>query len=147
MDKLAFDSSALLTWILQERGWQAVHRILQSGDFELVMPSPVLLECIYRAREQGNASSPDEIAETLEAQGFRVAAALRDDLVMAAEYHEVSSNYPYRDPATGKTHSLSLADCMVLAVCRRLECRVVTRDQYWSWLQREGHLDVEVVSF
>lgn len=147
MDKLAFDSSALLTWILQERGWRAIQAILQSDEFQLVMPGPVLLECIYRAREKGNASSPDEIATTLEAQGLVVEPAQRDDLVAAAWYREVSSKYPYEDAGTGNVHSLSLADCMVLAVCKRLECRVVTRDQYWSWLQRERLLDVEVVSF
>jgi len=147
MENLAFDSSALLTWLLQERGWQAVQRILQSGKFELVMPGPVLFECIYRARDKGNASSADEIAEALEAQGLVVEAAGRDDLVVASGYHGVSRNHPFKDARTGETHSLSLADCMVLAVCRRLQCRVVSRDKYWGWLEQEGHLDVKVVTF
>lgn len=147
MVKLALDSSVLLTWLLQEQGWQAVQRILQSDDLELVMPGPVLLECIYRARDKGNASSAEELAEVLEAQGLEVDEAGRDDLVVAAGYHEVSRNHPFVDPRTGKTHTLSLADCMVLAVCRRLQCRVVSRDKYWGWLNSEGHLDVEVVTF
>lgn len=147
MATLAFDSSALLTWLLQERGWRAVDEILHAGAFQMVMPGPVLTECIYRARSKGNVSSGDQIAAALEAQGLVVEAPKREDLVVAAELHEVSRRHPFLDSVTQKTHSLSLADCLVLAVCQRLGCRVVSRDRYWAWLAGHGHVDVDVVMF
>jgi predicted nucleic acid-binding protein len=147
MTALAFDSSALLTWLLQERGWRAIDEILHSGAFQMVMPAPVLTECIYRARSKGNVSSGGQIAAALEAQGLVVEAPQREDLVVAADLHEVSRRHPFHDSATQKAHSLSLADCLVLAVCQRLDCRIVSRDRYWAWLADHGHVDAKVVVF
>lgn len=147
MQTLALDSSVLLAWLLQERGWQAVDRLLASNTLELLMPGPALTEAIYRARSRGNASSPELIAEALEAQGLAVEPAGRDDLVTAAKLHEVSKLHPLSEPGAARVSTLSLADCLILAVSQRIGCRVVTRDRYWAWLADQGHLDVEVVPF
>ncbi len=147
MEALALDSSVVLTWVLQERGWQAVDTILSSGKFRLLMPGPVLTEVIYRARSKGNASSPEHLATSLETQGLAVEAAERQDLIVAASLYEMSQRNPRRMAVGNKAETLSLADSLVLAISQRLGCRAVSRDSYWKWLSEEGLINVTIVEF
>ena len=58
MTGVVFDSSAVVTFLIQERGWQAIHRVVtRVGD--AVMAGPALTEAIAVTRRKGNQSSGD----------------------------------------------------------------------------------------
>ena len=86
MTTFALDSSAVLAWILQERGrWKLVDAVLNEADADPVLPGPVLTEVIVTARRRGNTSSAQHISDTLTAIGMRVEPAHDADLLRAAE--------------------------------------------------------------
>ena len=141
---LAYDSSALLTLILQERGWQAVETAL-ALDERQVVPVPALTEVIVRARERGNCSSPQELSEFLETYGVVFENVGVDDAMRAARLQEISRDNPgvgYQ----GRELTLSLGDALILAVAERCAGKVVSKDRYWSALAEGGHLKVQVVT-
>jgi PIN domain nuclease of toxin-antitoxin system len=146
--QFGLDSSAVLTWVLQERHWQAVDAMLRRPKAEPLLPGPVLAEVIRIARAKGNVSRPEQIATALAVQGMTVVHPEDGDLVRTAELLELSSASPGpADPKRGSCPSLSLADAMILAIVERLGCVVVTRDQHWKWLVDEGLIEVNMVAF
>lgn len=145
MTQIALDSSTVLTWLLQERRWQAVDALLKKPDIEFVLPGPALTEIIWIARKKGNVSAGAAIATALRAYGMRVEPANEGDLLRAAEILEISKKNP--GPVAPKTNlpaTLSLGDAIILAVTDRLGCQIVTRDSYWNWLITKGLLDIKV---
>lgn len=148
MTQVAFDSSALVTWLLQEQHWQAIDRLLSRPDVDPMLPGPALAEVIHVARRKGNASPPAHIQLTLMAQGVTIAHPHDDDLVRAAELLEASDANPGpKHPATQRHATLSLADAVILAICEHREWAVVTRDQHWAWFVQQGHAAVRVSTF
>mgnify|MGYP003584751658 CR=1 FL=1 len=93
MTSLAFDSSTVITWVLKERGWSAVDRLLRDAD-GVVLPSPALMEVIRIARLRGNRSAGRVIADTLAAQGLIFVHADTDDLIDAAALLEAAAQLP-----------------------------------------------------
>lgn len=73
MGTVCLDSSALITFILQEPAWQAVEAIIRRAD-RTVLPSPGLTEVIDRSRVKGNASTGPQIAAALSAVGVPCAS-------------------------------------------------------------------------
>ena len=145
---IALDSSAVLTWVLQERGWQGVDRIVRREDSRCLLPGPVLTEVVHTARRKGNTSSPEQLRDTLLVHGCLVVPPEPEDLLRAAALLEVSDAHPGpAHPISGRPTSLSLADATILAVVERRAVKVLTRDQHWSWFQQEGHTDARVVTF
>ncbi len=142
---LSLDSSAVITWVLQERAWKAVDRVLASGEFDSVLAGPALTEIIYRSRARGNVSTPSQIAAVLAAQGLRVEPAGEGDLVRGAELLEVSAGNPSEASSrSGSPSTLSLGDALILAVSERLGADVLTGDKYWGWMVDAGQLDLRV---
>ena len=140
----AFDSSTLVTWILQEQHWQAIDRLLGRSDAEPMLPGPALAEVIHVARRKGNASPPAQIRLMLMAQGITIVHP-DDDLVRAAELLEASDANPGPEhPVTRRRATLSLADAMILAICEQHGWTVVTRDQHWEWFAQQGHTGAKV---
>lgn len=147
MTEVAFDSSTMLTWVLQEYRWRTVDRIISQCQ-TVYLPGPALTEVIYRARARGNTSSSRQIALAIEAQGLVCEPADRGDLVRAAELFESSVENPGPvNPRSGRPSSLSLADSLILAVVERLGCPVISRDTYWMTLAEKNLLGVRVVTF
>ena len=142
MTAVCFDTSVLATWVLQERGWQAVDRLLNRSDLEAILPGPVLTELVEVVRRKGSQASGEEIRETLASYGARVEHPNDEDLLRAAELLEVAQAHP--GPG-GET--LSLGDVLVLAVTERLGLPVVTRDTYWQLFAEDGHTPVAVTTF
>lgn len=104
--RVALDVSALLAWVLRERGHDTVDKILTFA----VIPSSAMVETLYRARERGHGQS---------------SAALHADTVRAAELIATSKS----DPGVG---SLSLGDGLCIAVAERLQLPITGGDRYWS---------------
>jgi PIN domain nuclease of toxin-antitoxin system len=143
--ELCLDSSVVLTLLLQERGWQAIHRTIQRPDVTVLLPGPALIESIVVVRRKGNESTPAQVHEALTAQGLSVAHPQDDDLVRAAELIEISRDNPGPPhPRTGEQGTLSLADSLILAVTERRGAMVLTRDAYWWWMVDQGLLQVQV---
>lgn len=142
---LGLDSSAVIKWVLQERGWQAVDRVMQDARTDCVIAGPALTEIIFRARARGNASDHQQIASALRAQGIRVEPAIEEDLIRAAELLETSAAHPGppKNP-TDPGPTLSLGDATILAVSERLGATVLTGDTYWEWMIDQGLLDLKV---
>ncbi|UZN03528.1 PIN domain-containing protein [Cellulomonas sp. S1-8] len=142
MTNVAFDSSVLLTWILQEPTWQRVDALLSNPQITPVLAGPVLTEVVHRARVDGNTSTPSQLWTAFSAHGAVIAHPEDDDLLRAAELREASDAHPGPHHAT-----LSLGDALILATVERLGVKVVTRDRYWSWFAAQGHTTATVLDY
>ncbi len=143
---LCLDSSVICTLILQERGWQAIHRTLGHPTVNACLPGPALTESIAVVRRRGNQSSPAQLYDALIALGLRVEHPVDGDLVRAAELIEISERNPGPPPAySDRETTLSLGDSMILAITERLGYKVLTRDTYWKWMVDEDLIQVDVV--
>ncbi len=139
MTEAIFDSSAVVTMLLQERGWQAIQRVLSNPAVDAILPGPALTEVVTVARRKGNQSSGRDMWDALAALGVRVEHPTEDDLLRAAELIELSEAHPGDDNAT-----LSLGDALILSIGERLDCTIVTRDTYWRWMVEQGLLALKV---
>ncbi|GAB3170077.1 hypothetical protein GCM10027059_36010 [Myceligenerans halotolerans] len=143
---LRLDSSVVCTLILQERGWDAIHRTIQRPEVNGYLPGPVLTETIAVVRRKGNQSSPEQIRQALLALGVSVLHPTDEDLVRAAELIEVSDDNPGPQPKySDQEATLSLGDAMILAITEGRGYKVLTRDTYWKWMADEKLLDIGVI--
>lgn len=142
MTDVAFDTSVILTWLLQEPSWQRAHNLLRNPGVSPVLPGPALTEVVVIARSKGNVSTGAQILLALQGFGARVEHPVDSDLLRAAELLEVSRTHP---GAAGAT--LSLGDASILAVVERLGIKVVSKDQYWSELAEKGHTSAAVLGY
>lgn len=145
MTPIALDSSTVVTWVLQERRWHAVDALLKTPNLEFILPGPALTEIVFVARKKGNVTTGAALAATLRAVGMRVEHPVEGDLLRAAALLEISEQRP--GPVNTKTNrpmTLSLGDATILAVTERLNCPIVTRDTYWTWLKAQGLIGIQV---
>jgi PIN domain nuclease of toxin-antitoxin system len=142
----ALDSSAVVTWVLQEPAWQAVQALLDRPGADPVLPAVALTEVVSVARRKGNSSSGQQILAALTSYGARVEHPTDGDLLRAAELLESSASQSAQTPV-GPPLTLSLGDALILAVVERLGCVVVTRDRYWAMFAAEGGTEAKVQTF
>lgn len=143
---VVFDSSAIVTLLLQERGWQGIQNVLTNPEVTAVLAGPTLTEAISVARRKHNQSTGEQIWEALSALGARIEHPTDQDLIRAAELIEISDDNPGPPhPKTGIEGTLSLGDALIVAVAERLEYRVLTHDTYWEWMVEQDLLDIKVV--
>lgn len=142
---LCLDSSVVVTLLLQEPGWQAIHHALLRPEISGILPGPVLTETIAVTRRRGNQSTGQQIFRTLTSLGVRIQHPTDSDLLRAAELLELSRDNPGPPaPMTREEGTLSLGDALILAITERLGCMVLTRDQYWKWMVDQGLIQVRV---
>ncbi|MCA0437339.1 MAG: PIN domain-containing protein [Actinobacteria bacterium] len=146
MVAVCLDSSAVVSLLIQERGWQAVHAVLQRVD-SAFLPCPGLAEVITTTREKGNVSTGPEIAEALRGQGVEFAQSTEADLIEAADLLEMSATHPGPPGRNGRPATLSMADALIIAAAQRLGAPVLTRDRYWSDLAHAGLIRVTIHTF
>lgn len=139
MTQAVFDSSAIVTMLLQERGWQAIRNVLSNPDVEPILAGPALTEVVTVARRKGNQSTGNQIWGSLSALGVRVEHTTDQDLLRAATLAEVAEANP---GPNGET--LSLGDALILAVGERLGCLVITRDTYWEWMANNDLVAINI---
>jgi ribonuclease VapC len=120
------DASAVLAWLVQERGAEVVGRYLSGG----VISAVNLSEVLYRGQRLGRdvARLPVRLGHL----GLRVEPFTAEDALTATGIY-----------ARDRRHVLSLADRCCLATAVRLELPVVTDDRAWTTLD----LGVQVVAF
>jgi ribonuclease VapC len=120
------DASALLAWLVQERGAEVVASYLPRS----VISAVNLSEVLYRGQSLGRhvAALPARLGHL----GLRVEPFTADDALIATAIF-----------ARDRRRLLSLADRCCLATAMRLGFPAVTDDHAWSTLD----LDVEVVAF
>ena len=119
--RVALDASALLAWVLRERGHETVDKLLAVA----VIPASAMVETLYRAREKGHTQSSGALHADLLALGLTVEPVTDDDTVRAAELILDSKAEPGRG-------SLSLGDGLCIAVAERLVLPVTGGDRYWE---------------
>lgn len=121
--KVVLDASAVLAWILKERGFETVDKLLGVA----VLPVSALVETLYRAPERGHRMGPDALRTALVHLGVHIEPVTDEDSVRAAELISASR-------ARGGDSTLSLGDGLCLAVAERLGLTVTGGDQHWSEL-------------
>ena len=119
------DASALLAWLVQERGADVVAEYLPRA----VISAVNLSEVLYRGQRLGRnvATLPARLGHL----GLRVEPFTVDDALLATAIY-----------ARDRRHMLSLADRCCLATAIRLRLPAVTGDRAWSTLD----LGVEVLA-
>lgn len=120
------DASALLAWLVQERGADVVAEYLPRA----VISAVNLSEVLYRGQRLGR--NVTTLPARLGHLGLRVEPFTADDALLATAIY-----------ARDRHHLLSLADRCCLATAIRLRLPAVTGDRAWSTLD----LGVEVLAF
>jgi len=116
------DASAMVAWLLNERGAATVGRLLQFA----VLPAPTVAESIRTARAHGHRMTSEQLYSTLEASCAAVEPFLDVDALRAAELllfadHKANAQ-------------LSLGDASCIAVAERLRLPLVGDDGLWTQL-------------
>lgn len=122
--KAVLDASAVLAWVLKERGSDIVDRLLPFS----IVPVSVLTETLYRARERGHGLATRELYQALLVMGIQVAEVTELDAVRAGELIAWSKLDDH--DAHGRT--LSLGDGLCIAVAERFGLPVIGGDDYWA---------------
>jgi ribonuclease VapC len=130
--RIVLDASALLAWVLNERGAKTVDRMLAVG----VAPASVVVETLYRAVEKGHRLPPEQLREALLEMGLVIDPVTGEDVVRAADLIAASRQAPGEG-------SLSLGDGLCIAVAERLQLPITGGDQHWETLD----LDVSHLPF
>jgi len=122
--RVVLDASAVLAWVLNEKGSSAVARMLPVG----VVPVSALVETLYRAVEKGHRQTVEELHASVVAMGVQIEPLTEADADRAAALITDS-----RKAATSqRPASLSLGDGMCLATAERLDLTVTGGDQHWA---------------
>jgi len=130
--RVTLDASALLAWVLHERGFETIDKVLPIA----VVPVSAMVEVLYRAVERGHRLSPGQLHADLLALGLTVEPVTDADTERAAELIVSSKATPGRG-------SLSLGDGLCMAVAERLGLPLTGGDNYWSQVP----LQVEFLPF
>lgn len=113
------DASAVLAYLQQEPGMDAVRNALQAGS---IISAVNLAEVCAKLDARGVAPRP--IVERLKALGLAVAVFTEEDAMLSGEI--MSST---------QALGLSLGDRACLALCRRLGAVALTAEKAWARLE------------
>jgi PIN domain nuclease of toxin-antitoxin system len=124
--EVVLDASALLAWLVQERGAEVVGEVLPRA----VISAVNLSEVLYRGQSLGRnvATLPARLGHL----GLRVEPFTTEDALIATDIF-----------ARDRRRVLSLADRCCLATATRLGLPAITDDRAWSALD----LGVRIVTF
>lgn len=136
---IVLDASALIALLRREKGWQAVEKIIESGN---AVTSPTgLAETFDICRNRKTGMSHTEIWEALSLIGLRVEPIIEQDAAEMAFLLEQADSVSKTKKNSG---SLSLGDAVCLALGRRLGAVIVASDNFWEILDIPG---VQIVPF
>ena len=88
--RVTLDASAVLAWVLRERGFETIDKVLPVA----VVPVSAMVEVLYRTVEQGHRRSPAQLHADLLALGLTVEPVTDADAVRAAELIGSSKTTP-----------------------------------------------------
>jgi len=120
--RVVMDASAIVAWLLNERGADTVGRLLQYA----VLPAPNVTESLRTARAHGHRMTIDQMHARLEASCAAIEPFLDVDALRAAEL------LLYADKR--RNSQLSLGDALCISVAERLQLPLVGDDGLWSEL-------------
>lgn len=124
--RVVLDASAVLAWVLHERGADVVERLLSVA----VIPAADLVEVLYRAPERGHGMTMEQLETHLLAKGLAVEPVTRQDVRRAAELIRYSRD----NPRDRQDRGLSLGDGLCVAVAERLGLPISGGDTAWERL-------------
>jgi PIN domain nuclease of toxin-antitoxin system len=132
------DASPVLAWIFQERGHEAVDKLLPYAAISTVN----LAEVLRHATARGYRRPAADLRDDLEALGLALVAGFTgDDAVRAQELVNLS----YAEKHLHGDKTLALADAVCVAVAERLGVKaVVTGDRLWKDLGHHLHVPVQL---
>jgi PIN domain nuclease of toxin-antitoxin system len=122
---MVMDASAIVAWLLNERGAATISRLLQFA----VLPAPNVTESIRTAQTRGHRMTSDQLYFRLDAscaavEPFRnIDASRAADLLLFADRR--------------LNDKLSLGDALCIAVAERLQLPLVGDDGLWTQLPLE----------
>lgn len=122
--RVVLDASAVLAWVLRERGYQTVDKMLHVA----VVPASAMVEALYRAPERGHALPAQQLHDDLLAMGVSVEPLTDRDTVRASELLAASRAARTEEDS----RCLSLGDGLCLAVAERLGLPITGGDQHWA---------------
>lgn len=122
--RVVIDASALLAWVLRERGATTISTLLPVA----VIPAPNLVEVLYRAPERGHRMASAELHTHILAMGVTVESLTGADVLRSADLIAGSRAGVAAHPIA----TLSLGDGLCLAVAERLGLPVTGGDQLWA---------------
>jgi ribonuclease VapC len=122
--KVVLDASAVLAWVLRERGAETVERMLPVG----VIPAANMTEVLYRAPERGHRMPPAQLEVHLIAKGLAVEPVTGQDSCRAA----VLIRHSRDNRQDAKDRGLSLGDGLCIAVAERLGLPIAGGDTAWA---------------
>jgi PIN domain nuclease of toxin-antitoxin system len=123
--RVVLDASAIVAWLLNERGSATVGRLLQYA----VLPAPNVAESICTARKHGHRMTSQQLHSRLDASCAAVEPFLNVDALRAAEL------LLFADRRANA--QLSLGDASCIAVAERLQLPLVGDDGLWTRLPLE----------
>lgn len=123
--RVVMDASAIVAWLLNERGAATVGRLLQFA----VLPAPNVTESIRIARMQGHRMTSGQLYSRLQASSAAIEPFLDVDAPRAAELLLLADR-------ESSVH-LSLGDSLCIAVAERLQLPLVGDDGLWTQLPLE----------
>jgi ribonuclease VapC len=122
--KVVLDASAVVAWLLHERGSDIVDKLLPVA----VIAAPNLVEALYRAVELGHKLPLEELHAAIVGMGAEIEPLTAEDADRAAQLIlESRGRRTAEDP-----RCLSLGDALCLAVAERLNLTVTGGDQHWA---------------
>lgn len=122
--RVVLDASAVVAWLMKERGCQTVDRLLPVA----VVPASALTESLYRSVERGHTLPAEELYHALLVTGISVEPVTESDAVRAGELIAWSRT----QDGDQLDRSLSLGDGLCIAVAERLGLLVTGGDEYWE---------------
>ena len=126
MKKYLFDSYALLCWLQEEKGSEAIDRLIkdsQEGKVKISMSIINLGEVYYRIAKVTDIETADDILRQIKFLPIEI-ISVRDQLVMKAA--QMKARYP-----------LAYADAFALATAIELKEAIVTGDPEFSSVEKK----------
>jgi ribonuclease VapC len=133
------DASAVVAFLMRERGHEAVRRVITGGT-GTVVASTNMVEALDVARRKGHAQSSDDLLADLSQLSVHVEPVTEADVLEAVYVLRRAEEEKRLHPEVG---GISLGDATCLAVAKRLGLRVVASDSAWNVLGT----GVEVLAF
>jgi ribonuclease VapC len=124
------DASALVAFILKERGHDTVKKVITGGG-GTVVASTNMVEALDVARRKGHTRPSDDLLSDLGQLSVRVEPVTEADVLEAVFVLRRAEEERALHPEVG---GVSLGDATCLAVAKRLALPVVASDSAWDVL-------------
>lgn len=130
MPPVVLDASALVAFVLKERGYDALKKVI-AGAHGTVVASTNMVEALDVARRKGHPRSSDDLLDDLRQLSVRIEPVTEDDVLEAVFVLRRAQEEKGRHAQVG---GVSLGDATCLAVAKRLGLPVVASDTAWDVL-------------